>query len=382
VTVVAGVSGTNLLIDINGYFSSSPANPANYLQVINTAPGSPAALFGNLSNADSSTGVFGTAGPNFLRPVYAAAGVRGEGRAGVLGISREVGVFGSVVSAEDGAEQAFGVLGSNDSVNVAGVYGQSVYSGVVGAKGVGPLSFFTTGAGVLGVSKGGGWGVEGYGPHGVGGRFFSPPGTFGAAAGYLGYSATIGVYSNGDAHIAGTFTATNNKGFVQPHPHDASKEIRYISLEGPHTEVYFRGTAQVSQGVTRIPIPEHFRFVADPGTYSTLVTPVGEMATVAVVSEGAEGIVVRASRNVKVHYVVFAEREAVRNPDPIIENEHFRPDPDLEFLAYLPGSFRELMIRNGTLNSDGTVNMETARRLGWDKRWEKQSRPAPQPTEP
>ena len=167
---------------------------------------------------------------------------------------------------------------------------------------------------------------------------------------------------------------------MQPHPNDASKEIRYISLEGPHTEVYFRGTAQVSQGVTRIPIPQHFRFVADPATYSTLVTPVGAMATTAVVSEGPEGIVVVASRNVKVHYVVYAEREAVRNPDPIIENVHFRPDPDADFLAHLPDSFRQLMIQNGTLNSDGTVNMETARRLGWDKEWEKRKPPAPQPS--
>ena len=98
------------------------------------------------------------------------------------------------------------------------------------------------------------------------------------ASGSLGHvsaGVNYGVYSTGNAHVAGTFTATTNKGFVQPHPHDASKEIRYISLEGPHTEVYFRGTAQVSQGVTRIAIPQHFRFVADPATYSTLVTPVG-----------------------------------------------------------------------------------------------------------
>jgi hypothetical protein len=190
----------------------------------------------------------------------------------------------------------------------------------------------------------------------------------------------FGVFSLGNAHVQGTFTATANKGFVQPHPYDASKEIRYISLEGPHTEVYFRGTAQVSQGATRIVVPKDFQFVADAATYSTLVTPVGDMATVAVVSEGPDGIVVKASRDVKIHYVVYAEREAVRNPDPIIENVHFRPDPDRDFLAHLPDSFRRLMIQNGTLNPDGTVNMETARRLGWDKEWEKRGRPAPRTT--
>jgi hypothetical protein len=35
---------------------------------------------------------------------------------------------------------------------------------------------------------------------------------------------------------------------------------------------------------------------------------------------------------------------------------------------------------NGTYRRDGTINMETARRLGWDKEWEMR-RPAPQPNE-
>jgi hypothetical protein len=110
------------------------------------------------------------------------------------------------------------------------------------------------------------------------------------------------------------------------------------------------------------------------------VTPVGGMATVAVLSEGEDGIVVQASRNVKIHYVVYAERDAMRNPEPIIENVDFRPEPGAH-LAHLPESYRQLMIRNGTLNADGTVNLETARRLGWDKAWEKR-RGGPTPTPP
>ena len=82
----------------------------------------------------------------------------------------------------------------------------------------------------------------------------------------------------------------------------------------------------------------------------------------------------------KVHYVVYAEREAMMNPHPIIENVDFRPNPDGDPSGY-PDSYRRLMIQNGTLNPDGTVTMETARRLGWDKEWEKRGRPAPQPVE-
>jgi hypothetical protein len=68
---------------------------------------------------------------------------------------------------------------------------------------------------------------------------------------------------------------------------------------------------------------------------------------------------------VRIHYVVYAERAAVRNPDPIVENVHFRPNPNTDFLAHLPDTFVRLMIENGTLNPDRTVNQETVRRLGW-----------------
>jgi hypothetical protein len=222
-------------------------------------------------------------------------------------------------------------------------------------------------------------GVYGEGlANGVIGSLVNSQGTS-IASGLLGtnFAGPLGLYSAGNALVTGNLTvqgnfSSANKFFIEPHPHDASKEIRYVSLEGPHAEVYFRGTAQVSRGLTRIEIPESFRFVADPATYSTLVTPVGGMATVGVVSEGEEGIVVQASRSLKVHYVVYAERRSIKNPDPIVENEHFRPKWDQDSFASLPASYRELLIQNGTLNADGTVNRETARRLGWDQVWAKE----------
>ena len=186
-------------------------------------------------------------------------------------------------------------------------------------------------------------------------------------------------YFGGNVHVVGTLTA-DVKSFVQPHPHDPSKQIKYVSLEGPQSEVYFRGTAQISRGITHIPVPDHFRFVADPTTYSALVTPYGAMATVAVLAKGEDGIVIEASRDVRVDYVVYAERSAIKNPDPIMENVDFRPNEEMNLSAHLPDSYRQLMIQNGTLRPDGTVNMETARRLGWDKEWEKRRQSAPQPT--
>jgi hypothetical protein len=189
--------------------------------------------------------------------------------------------------------------------------------------------------------------------------------------GYVNGATHYGVLSDGNALVQGALTVTGNfssmnKFFIEPHPYDASKEIRYVSLEGPHAEVYFRGTAQISRGVTRIEIPQDFRMVADPETYSTLVTPIGGMATVAVMSQGESGVVVEASRDVRVAYVVYAERAAVKNPNPIVENVDFRPMGDLNVFRSLPESYRRLLIQNGTLNPDGTVNLETARRLGWE----------------
>jgi hypothetical protein len=40
---------------------------------------------------------------------------------------------------------------------------------------------------------------------------------------------------------------------------------------------------------------------------------------------------------------------------------------------------RRGLIATGIYNEDGTVNMETARRLGWDRIWEERSRPSPAP---
>lgn len=40
---------------------------------------------------------------------------------------------------------------------------------------------------------------------------------------------------------------------------------------------------------------------------------------------------------------------------------------------------KQLLIQNGTYNADSTVNVETARRLGWDRVWAERERPSPKP---
>jgi hypothetical protein len=368
-------TGLHLYGDINGYFTDT-FNTGNQVLILGNIGNQSVLHVDNASSADGSRAILGntSATTGFTWGVLGHSNSSGGGSAGVRGAAlapsgRTYGVVGETLS------------GSMASLGAAGVFG-------VDAGGPTPANLVFGPAGVRGESNGG------YGVLGITGNMFGD-GVRGAIVdsiggllvyGVLGYAASTnyGVYSGGPARVSGTLTvdgnfSSANKFFVEPHPFDASKEIRYVSLEGPHAEVYFRGTAQVSQGVTRIAIPQDFRFVADPSTYSTLVTPVGAMATVAVLSEGEEGVVVQASRDVRIHYVVYAERQAIKNPNPIAENEHFRPERDHDVFKSMPESYRRLLMQNGTLNTDGTLNMETARRLGWDKYWEKRGQPAPEP---
>jgi hypothetical protein len=191
----------------------------------------------------------------------------------------------------------------------------------------------------------------------------------------LGFTGTVGL------NVVGTIEATGAKNFVEPHPTDASKIIRYASLEGNEVGTYFRGRGKFQNGIAVIDVPEDFRIVTAAEGLSIQVTPIGEMAAVAVQSIGLDRIVVRGSRNVEFFYTVNGVRLAYKDDGPVAANEKvFVPrSPDDRMPESYPAVVRERLISNGTYRPDGTVNMETARRLGWDKEWQKQGRPVPQP---
>ena len=189
------------------------------------------------------------------------------------------------------------------------------------------------------------------------------------AFGALGYTTSIGVFASGDLQVTGS------KSFVEPHPTDASKMIRYISLEGNEAGTYFRGRGKFQNGIAIIDVPEDFRIVTDPEGLSIQVTPIAQMATVAIESIDLDRIVVRGSRNVEFFYTVNGIRHAYKDYGPIGENEkQFVPEsPDERLPRYLPAAIQQRLISNGTYTADGTVNMDTARRLGWDKVWAERS---------
>ena len=53
---------------------------------------------------------------------------------------------------------------------------------------------------------------------------------------------------------------------------------------------------------------------------------------------------------------------------PVQDNRSYTPDTALMYPQYLSKEIQELLIDNGSLNSDLSVNKATARRLGWSLR--------------
>src|SRR5206468_12205790 len=91
----------------------------------------------------------------------------------------------------------------------------------------------------------------------------------------------------------------------------------------------------------------------------------------AVVKIGADGIIIKGSREVEFFYTVNGVRRAYNHWDPIQPNEKFfvPESPEAKLPKYLSEEETGRLIANGTYNADGTVNMATAERLGWAKAW-------------
>jgi len=175
----------------------------------------------------------------------------------------------------------------------------------------------------------------------------------------------VAVNVGGDLFVSGT------KSFVEPHPTDAGKEIRYVALEGPESGTYFRGRGTFQNGLAVIEVPENFRLVTDSEGLSVQVTAIGAMATVAVLRIDLDKIVIQASRSVDFFYMVNGVRKTQKNFQPIHDAKIFAPQsPESRIPDWLTSEQKRMLIANGTYNADGSVNMETAKRLGWTNAWE------------
>jgi hypothetical protein len=174
-------------------------------------------------------------------------------------------------------------------------------------------------------------------------------------------------------YAEGSIGATGAKTFVEPHPTDPTKEIRYVCLEGRESGTYFRGTSRVVGGFATIEVPEDFRMVSAEKGLTVQLTPLGAPASLWVVSESLNGITIQGSSDVEFHYTVNGVRKAFEDFRPVAENRDFVPRSprDERFTTGLPAESIRRLKATGILNADGTINLETAHRLGWDQqdRW-------------
>jgi hypothetical protein len=364
ITVQADAASINLIIDVNGYYysasSSVPLAPGESFGVSGDVVSGGIVEGFNSSATDyacgvegyvfASTGlVFGVGGINVVSPTDGAAGVYGRSQQG----GNTYGVFGTSYSSTGNPAGVAGVdFSGAPTVNAAGLTNSP--AGVLGLS--------TTKVGVEGDSR----------DAGVRGRLLDTNGNV-VHLGILGFS-TYGVYSNGD------YGGVGAKFFVEPHATDPTKVVRFVALEGNESGTYFRGSARIVNGTAVIAVPEEFRMVTDEEGLTVQLTPVGAAASMFVASEDLDSIVVRSNRDVKFHYQVNGIRRAYKDYVPVVEGQEFMPySPSAGPLESYPAEIRRRLVANGTYNADGSINMETAERVGWTriwKEWEERDRAA------
>ena len=381
VSIVAGVSGTDLIVDTNGYYASSAANQGNTFTVINSGGATVPAILGETNSSSlNATGVKGVANVGVTNGVWGDNLSTSDGATGVFGVAEATtgvttGVWGRTRSYSVASR---GVLGealatSGVTYGVLGLYFGDAFNSVgsAGVKGVaGAVNLGGNDLGMAGVrGEGSIYGVGGISDTGTGVIGWKITGSSVVAEGMLGFASVgtnYGVYA-----FHGTIGCNGcTKQFVDPHPTDPTKTIHYVSLEGPEAGTYFRGTARTVHGQAVIEVPDHFRWVTQEEGMTVQLTPVGELAMMAVISQDLSRIVVRSSKDVAFHYLVQGIRPAHRDFRPVIDGGEYAPQSATDRLRESwPEWTKRRLVENGTYNADGTVNMETAERVGWTKMW-------------
>jgi nitrous oxidase accessory protein NosD len=133
-------------------------------------------------------------------------------------------------------------------------------------------------------------------------------------------NATIATVFDGLLHVHGDLTVSGSKNFVERHPTDPDKRIAYVSLEGPESGTYVRGTATLSGGEALIELPEHFSMVTREEGLTVQLAPVGEPLQLYTVEKSTRRIVVReaAGRSGRFDYVVQGVRNGFEHR-PVIQ---------------------------------------------------------------
>ena len=384
ITVGTGVSGTDVIIDINGVFYNNLEN-ADQLSIFADRAAGAAILGQNSSTTAGSHGIGGFA-PGAGR-VYGVQGqisnVATAGSAGVRGIATvttnpNIVYGGDFITNSDAAGSAgvlansdstvgvnYGLLADNDNTTTcsAGAWGRS------GANTV-PCTIGSN-IGILGTN------ISGTGfSRGIVGLSTSRAieGQRVDVAGAIQTNGVVGYIGNSGVHSFQDVTAGGAKPFVVPFQGDATKQIVFIATEADEALTATRGRVKLERGLATIKVGGHFQQVSEPEGWTVQLTPVGEMANLAVLRiDAARGeVLIKGSRNVEVFYRIEAVRRGYADFRPVQENVHFIPASSKEKMENWPKHTRDVLIHNEIYNADGTVNMLTAERLGWKAKWDKE----------
>lgn len=303
------------------------------------------------------------------------AGFNSSSGVGALGSSASGdGVFGSGLTGVHGTSQfGWGVYGH--SATQDGVHGDTpsnLSAGVAGintANGYGVYGTTNNGDGVYGTAVGSSQSANGVHAVGTAGLTCSPYCTGPSPTGSLALLADGNANFNRWVTIYDGLSVVASKNFVSPHPTDPTKQIAFVSLEGPESGTYFRGTAHLVAGYAEVLVPESFRLVTSGQGLTTVATPTGSAASIYCVSKSLDKIVFQGSADVDFDYMVNGVRAGFENYDAIQNNVAFVPRSAADRnLTHLTGETARRLKASRILNDDGTLNLDTARKLGWDQR--------------
>jgi hypothetical protein len=169
------------------------------------------------------------------------------------------------------------ISGVVTSPGAYGVYGRSTQ---LSASGTGVRGESTSGVGVAGWSQDG-VAIVGHNSHGP--------------AAYICTQGFAGIFQ-GNVNISGNLSVGGQKGFVQEHPTDPTKQIVYVSLEGGEAGTYTRGTWKLENGKALIELPEHFGLVTSEDDLTIQLTPRGEWLQLYVVRLTTRQVVVQEAQ--------------------------------------------------------------------------------------
>jgi hypothetical protein len=131
---------------------------------------------------------------------------------------------------------------------------------------------------------------------------------------------------NSHATVSGTLTVMGNKYFLQPHPTDTTKFIRYSAMESGQSLTITRGAAKTVKGEAIISLPEHFSLVTNKNEPITVIlTPESAPVLLYTKQKSTTEIVVamkpadlRKHKDVNFSYQVSGVRDGFEKQEVII----------------------------------------------------------------